>query len=1457
MKRTPLSIGSTIQAKGSSSYTYIIDRVIGDGASSIVYEAHYIDSAYGRHDVRLKECYPYASDIQRIGTELVWANAETATNDKIAFTTAYHKLLNFQNTTNLRNSTAHIFDLCEANGTLYSVMDVNEGQTFEQDNSEKLSDILKTTLALARVVEKYHDNGYLHLDIKPSNFLVIPETRELVILFDVDSVTPIADIASGKVKCVSYSKGWAAPEQMQGRIDKLCPATDIYSIGAILFQKVMGRAVENEDIGIFADWDFDGEMFDMVNPKIKRLLREIFHKTIAANPKRRYQKTNNLIIALEEAIGTAEEEQYILSDCPAPSKYFVGRENELNNIRSAFASGNRAVFLSGFAGTGKSTLAKKYAFDNESSYDAILFLRYEDDLEELLESIQIQNCDECGESKIKLVRKIFNNNKVLLIVDNFDVDVDAEEYLDSLLRMKADIIFTTRTDFSDYTSNKIMQIKINSITAEQAVELFVKESNIQFSSDERVIIDEILRHYRYHTQIVPMLAAQLTASGLTLEELNKTVKHGIKAFEEAEKISIFKDERVHRKTALDMMRATFRMFKLTDLQKQVLINLYFLRSFKINKDEYRKYFYKEYNNRVKHIDAINDLIRLHWIETQSNWNNSADPYLSLHPVIVEMIESELSPNIEQSETLCAYINDYLPWSDLKGHLFEGVDDWGQLYQDTVSNKLKWFFTFVNTLELSNEVNLAYVVTNLYNAINGNIFIVELIEYWQLNKLLEKIDRHISACDADIVFMFEDICLVFEARNMIPFFGPKNAEEMRKEAQNKTYNAFFKAHAQIQKVSLDLKNTAILTLCKPILQLVEQYSRRISRDIYKVIEKYENVWYDEFGDSIWHYSELEDGDFLEDIDADFVSKGAAKNDEEIKEPNKATDGEYYYINKFKYGYDVDEIVKELKTDDRFTNSEKATIFDDMTSTIMSRVENFRLYQDNEACFKYSKFLSDTNWTRLKHVANHYLTFMRNNEFDASCDVDWDICIAERCIVVADAMLGNSAPLQEYISFVVSNTRRAIDNITVEDASEWKAWTQFWDISRLGYSQHQMLFYDTMHGTGYYANICRNLKYSYLILPLLIQCCASLEEKIEKNSISIAGLISTVYYPNEHNEDTLKYDVNDLEEPASLLYNWYRAIAEFALNSATEVFYSMSNQSDDSAKGIEYFDIFTQYCEKARALLTTTAEIQDVANNDSLDIQFFHYQYSFESISDICKEYYFRKFLRGVDITEFTAVLRSDDRLSQEDVFALCQKICDEVFFEIDRCWTAKGGLSAVREYLKTYNWKDVESLLDFQEELFLEQENDDIDADAVFACDKYRVILYSILEDKEQFDFYINDLCNDFKKKFDKNIITYHWTHFTSLEHMKTDEIIRTFNGLHDVEKESWALPYIVDVAEYVHTGLKKLSNYSESMMYEWYKMISEVALDVIDDDGIYLKYQNMVDEMADKHYELSDSAFDQ
>ena len=79
MKRTPLTNGATIQVQGGSSHTYIIDHVIGDGASSIVYAAHYVDNSNHTHGIRLKECYPYQSSIERNGKDLIWSNANERT----------------------------------------------------------------------------------------------------------------------------------------------------------------------------------------------------------------------------------------------------------------------------------------------------------------------------------------------------------------------------------------------------------------------------------------------------------------------------------------------------------------------------------------------------------------------------------------------------------------------------------------------------------------------------------------------------------------------------------------------------------------------------------------------------------------------------------------------------------------------------------------------------------------------------------------------------------------------------------------------------------------------------------------------------------------------------------------------------------------------------------------------------------------------------------------------------------------------------------------------------------------------------------------------------------------------------------------------------------------------------------------------------------------------------------
>ena len=62
MVRVALKCGDKITA---GNFEYIIDSVVGDGATCIVYSARYTDHVGIVHSVLLKECYPYADNVSR------------------------------------------------------------------------------------------------------------------------------------------------------------------------------------------------------------------------------------------------------------------------------------------------------------------------------------------------------------------------------------------------------------------------------------------------------------------------------------------------------------------------------------------------------------------------------------------------------------------------------------------------------------------------------------------------------------------------------------------------------------------------------------------------------------------------------------------------------------------------------------------------------------------------------------------------------------------------------------------------------------------------------------------------------------------------------------------------------------------------------------------------------------------------------------------------------------------------------------------------------------------------------------------------------------------------------------------------------------------------------------------------------------------------------------------------
>lgn len=107
-------------------------------------------------------------------------------------------------------------------------------------------------LVLARAVQHCHDRGVLHRDLKPGNILLAGDATPGDPARALAAVRPmIADFGLARIEAVRGDRtrtgvvmgtaAYMAPEQARGQIDRIGPRTDVYALGAILFELLGGR----------------------------------------------------------------------------------------------------------------------------------------------------------------------------------------------------------------------------------------------------------------------------------------------------------------------------------------------------------------------------------------------------------------------------------------------------------------------------------------------------------------------------------------------------------------------------------------------------------------------------------------------------------------------------------------------------------------------------------------------------------------------------------------------------------------------------------------------------------------------------------------------------------------------------------------------------------------------------------------------------------------------------------------------------------------------------------------------------------------------------------------------------------------------------------------------------------------------------------------------------------------
>lgn len=195
---------------------------------------------------------------------------------------------------------------------LYIAMEYLEGRTLESVLARgplRPERVIRIAAQIARAVAEVHRLGWVHRDLKPSNVMLLPREGhpDFVKVLDF-GLARLLDPVDGDLTHTGSFHGspqYMAPEQ--ARSERATFATDVYSLGAIVYEMVTGRPpyVGDSPIAILLDQQSqDPKRPRLVDATIPLCLERVILKAMQRAPSQRYQTMDEMIAALDEAAGT-------------------------------------------------------------------------------------------------------------------------------------------------------------------------------------------------------------------------------------------------------------------------------------------------------------------------------------------------------------------------------------------------------------------------------------------------------------------------------------------------------------------------------------------------------------------------------------------------------------------------------------------------------------------------------------------------------------------------------------------------------------------------------------------------------------------------------------------------------------------------------------------------------------------------------------------------------------------------------------------------------------------------------------------------------------------------------------------------------------------------------------------------------------------------------------------------
>lgn len=202
-----------------------------------------------------------------------------------------------------------VYDFSSHEGEPYIVMKFVNGTTLKHRMKNKplsLEETLTVLPAVAEALHYAHERGVLHRDVKPSNVMLDENDTPFLADFGLARIVSSGESTMSQDVLIG-TPNYISPEQAKGA-KNLTRATDIYSLGIMLYEIVVGRVPYSADTPYAVVHDHIYKALPIpsdVNPTVPPKVEIVLLKALAKDPEDRFDTT----VALSEAFARAVQEE--------------------------------------------------------------------------------------------------------------------------------------------------------------------------------------------------------------------------------------------------------------------------------------------------------------------------------------------------------------------------------------------------------------------------------------------------------------------------------------------------------------------------------------------------------------------------------------------------------------------------------------------------------------------------------------------------------------------------------------------------------------------------------------------------------------------------------------------------------------------------------------------------------------------------------------------------------------------------------------------------------------------------------------------------------------------------------------------------------------------------------------------------------------------------------------------